>query len=160
MYKFFKKLSKPKGLTQIELMVALGISAILLSIITINLSGSQRKSSLSSEVNKFVVDFKEQQIKSMVGDGEGTGAANDYGIYIESTKYTLFRGSTYSSSSPSNFVINLSSTFQFTNPNYQIVFKKGSGEISSSTSATLRTTTTNEQKTININKYGVVTAIN
>ncbi len=143
------------GYTLVELLVAIGILVVMVTIGTIGLSSIQHKSYLSSAVNTFKTDFKEQQIKAMTGDTEGAGSTYDYGIYFTANTYTLFR----SSYGTSNFVIDLPSSVNFTNAGSQIVFTKGSGE-TSATIVTMKDIADGSQKTVTINRFGVITAVN
>jgi prepilin-type N-terminal cleavage/methylation domain-containing protein len=149
-----------KGFTLIELVVTMGIFVALLSIATINLSGTQARTSLQSATEVFLADLKSQQLRSMVGEDGGGGSASSYGVHFESTSYTLFNGASYSGADPSNFTVNLPANTQFVPVNSDIVFGIGSGEISGDTVITIRRASDGVQREINLNKYGVVEAVN
>ncbi len=106
--------------------------------------------------------MKEQQIKAMVGDTEGTASVSAYGVHFDTATYTLFRN-TYGTG---NFVISLPSTIHISStfPSPQIIFATGSGEltnyVSNSATITFSDTADNSQKVITLNKYGVVTNVN
>jgi type II secretory pathway pseudopilin PulG len=154
-------LSSQKGFTVVELLLTIGIFIVLTSIATVSLGKFERNASLSSEVNTIIPDVKEQQIKAMAGDGEGSGSISDYGIHISSTSYTLFRG-TYVAGSSSNFVVSLPANIQLstTFPSSELIFTKGSGEVAGPNTITLTDMTNSATKTITINKYGAITSIN
>lgn len=151
-----------RGFTLIELMVVMGIFALMLGFASINLLRPQTQASLDTTVKTLVSDIRVQQIKAMAGDTQDTGSALDHGIYLESNRYTLFRGA-YNPTEPSNFIINLETGLQLTTtlPSSQIVFSKRSGEISGfvagQNTITLQNTQSAEQKIITINRYGAVT---
>ena len=155
-------LKKYQGFTLIELALIMGIIAILVSFITINLLKPQTTASTSSSTQVLIADLKEQQIKAMAGDGEGTANSQAHGVYIEPTRYTLFRGTTFSSGEPSNFTVNLESglSLSTTLPQQQIVFTKRSGEVAGYTlgsdTITLSHTQSGDQKVITINRYGAI----
>lgn len=156
-----------KGFTLIELGVVVTTIAILLSIITINLTSLQQHSYMDTTLETLLSDIKNQQLKSMLGDTEGEAAHEEFGIYFEADRYTLFRGTTYDSDDPFNFTITLPESIEFTNiqfPSALLIFEKGSGEVIGHTESTdsiaLRNITTNETKTITVNLYGVFTGIN
>ncbi len=150
------KLPISKGFTLIELGVVMGIFSTLVGIATINLLNTQHKTTLTASVNTFIADVKGQQLRAMVGDTDGQTSTNDYGVHIEESSYTLFRN-TYGTS---DSVINLPPNLEFAIPNTQVLFAKGSGEISGPVSIIIRDTKDGNQKTININKYGIVTGVN
>ena len=151
----------PNGFTLIEMLVVIGILLTLISLTTISLTRIQSRVNLTTTVNDFIADLREQQTRAMVGD-TGTGLAPDnFGIHFDANSYTLFEGTYYATGS-ANFapslpsVVQISSTFSGGN----ILFSKGSGEANSTGSVTFTNTASNEQKTIILNKYGVVTAVN
>lgn len=148
------------GFTLVELILVMGIMAILLGFVTISLSNVQQRTTLHSLVQTVLADVRQQQIKAMVGDIQGGGASDAYGVHIDADKYVLFRGSTYSPGEPSNFTVNLESNMEFVSLGADIIFTRISGAIAAATSFTLRDTTNNNTKTIQLNRYGVVTGFN
>lgn len=149
---------KSYGFTLVELLVTIGLIGSLIGLTTISLINVQRKVTLSSTITTLISDLKEQQTKAMTGDTGGV-SKDSYGIYLDTNRYILFHGDLFSSTDPSNFAINLAN-IEFSNPGTSIVFSQVSGEIAAASNITLTDITNNQQKTIQINKYGVVTAIN
>lgn len=156
----------PKGNSYIELVIITGIIALLIGLGTINLNGVQQRTSLSTVIDTFISNLKLQQIKAMQGDTGGGGSIDYYSIHIENNSYTLYKGSNYSVSDPSNFVVGIPSSFVVTThfSDNKIVFLKGSGQIASynpaSSTITFKDTGTNIERTITMNRYGVITGIN
>ncbi len=146
-----------KGFTIIELLVVMGIFAILATLSTLSLTQAQHSTSLNSTVNTLISDLKRQQDKAMIGDTEGRGTHSNYGIHFDSTDYVLFHD-TYNVTDTTNFLVNLGGTLHITASN-DIIFAKGSGE-SSATTITLSDTVSHQQKSLTINQYGVITALN
>jgi len=162
-FHIYQKNNNPQlGFTAVEVILVMSIATILLSLITVNLFKFQHKSQLSSTVVSFLADYKEQQIKAMVGDTSGSTAPSAYGVHIETTSYTLFRNS-YGTA---NFTVSLPTGTQFstTFPSSQVIFATGSGSLTSFTSGqntiTLKDTGDGSQKVITINRYGVVASVN
>ena len=167
--KFFREIepfsfnvSLQAGYSLVEITLVGAFVALLLSLVTLNLFHFQHSSQLSATVNTFLADYKQQQIKAMFGDTSGTGALSNYGIYFGGSSYTEFQN-TYGIS---NFPVSLSTGIQVstTSSNSQILFLKGSGEISGFTSGkntvVLTDTVAGTKETITFNKYGVVTSVN
>jgi len=158
----YKKNFWQAGYSLVEITLVIAIVSLLLGLVTLNLFQFQHRSQLSSTVSSFLADYKEQQIKAMVGDTGGTGASSNYGIYFGTSSYTEFQN-TYGTS---DFTVSLPSGIQFstTFPNSQILFLKGSGEVSGFTSGQntiiLKDTVNNNQQTITVNRYGVVMSVN
>lgn len=147
------------GLTLIELMLVVSILAILIGFITINLTSAQHKASISTTVQTVIADLNSQKIKAMVGDIESGTNAGPYGIHFDASQYVLFYSSTYSPLDPRNFEVLLSENLEFTTLT-DVVFSQIEGELPLSTAITLRDKNNGEEKTIQLNRYGVVTAVN
>lgn len=147
-------IKRMSGFTFPEVIIAVGIFAILISIVTINLLGSRKQVAQGANLDVLIADLKEQQARAM--SGEGT-PSSDYGIFLEANKYTLFSGSSYVSNLSSNFIVNLDSAVSITNitlPGSVIVFRKGSGEILNFSAG--QNTFMVNSKIVTINKYGGV----
>lgn len=146
-----------RGFTLPELLIVMGILAIIFTFTTPNLIHFQRKSALNTTIDTLLTDLKNQQIKAMVGDTQGTEVISDYGVYFETSRYVLFRGSSYDPTDITNFPVNLDTSLQFTSTT-SIIFSKGSGEVGSlPISVVLDDTTNADQKTIETNVYGAIT---
>ena len=112
------------GFTLVEIVVVLFIMTTFLGLITLNLSSSQKRASITTMTDVFISDLKSQQVKAMVGDTEGRTDADHYGVYLTSTSYTLYHGTTYSPSDSANFTIELTPQFVFTSPGKAILFTR------------------------------------
>ena len=140
----------------------MGIIAILVSFISINLLKPQTTASIASTVQILGADIKEQQIRGMAGDSDFETTTDSQGIYFESNRYTLFRGPNYASGSH-YFQVDTDQNLILSNtlPSSQVVFITRSGEVASYTSGsdtiTLSHTQSGEQKIITINRYGAIT---
>lgn len=153
--------SHEKGFSLIELLLVIGIFTILSSFAFINLSRSQNKVSLDAAVDTIVSDLRAQQLRAMIGDSEGGASGSAYGVYFETDKYTLFKGTSYSAGAASNLVVNLDKGTTLTTinlPSTSIIFAQRSGDVSgfvlAQNSVTLQDPSGN-QKVISVNKYGV-----
>ena len=162
----FRHIKPKSGFTLVEISVVIGIVLTLTGLAVVNLSGAQRRSYLASTTSTLIADMKSQQSKAMSGETEGRSTHDAYGIYFESSRYTLFHGSAYSAADPSNVVINLDNYIAFSSitfPQSMIIFASGSGELSSytpgSNTITIRNTLNSEQKTVSLNRLGVITGV-
>lgn len=154
------------GITLIEIIIVMGIFAILFGFTTINLLGANQKTSTTALINTLISDIRHLQIRAMAGEINSLGNSTSLGIRFETDKYILFQGNTYVSTNSSNYAISLDENLVFSPislPQQQVIFASGSGEIinysSTSHSVTITNTVTNAQKTIQFNKYGVITQI-
>ena len=155
------------GFTLTELLLVMGISAILLSFGFVNLLGLTRRVYLTTTLNTLISDLRSQQADAMNGYAADGITPDTYGIYFTSASYILFRGNTYNPSDPTNFTVTLSSPLQFTNitfPGNQVVFNQGSGEINGFASGQNALSLTNPQdgqtKTVTLDQFGAVIVVN
>lgn len=154
------------GFTFAELIVVLGIGVILFSITSITLFRAQRSTNLTTTTQTFISDLNRQQGKAMVGATEGREVSDSYGVYVSTNSYMLFHGPAYVAGDPENFFVPLDAgtAIATTFPGSSIVFFKGSGELSGFVSGantiTLTSADGNDHKTITLNRYGVIVAVN
>lgn len=156
-----------RGFTFTELIIVIGILSVILGFATINLIKSQSSASVSATVDVLVAGIKEQQMKAMTGDTEGRSTSSAYGIHFDTNQYVLFNGTTYSNTNPSNRVIPLETSLVFENITLSggtVTFLKLSGEVSGFASGfdslQIRHTGSQQQKSMQINRYGVITSVN
>jgi|SRR3990167_10250334 len=160
-----KEFDSERGFTLVELSIVFAIIAFLFGFITFNLANVQKTTSINTAIDKLVSDIKSQQIKAMAGSGSN-GTGQSFGIYFQPDRYTLFVGTTYSSTNSSNFIIILDSSIEFTDstlPNNSLVFLRQSGELNGFTDGMNTIAIQNIQgsgkKTITVNKYGAIIRI-
>lgn len=147
------------GFTIAELLVTMAIFVTLVGIATINLVGAKQRASLNTSIDILLGDLRSQQLKSMIGDTEGRVAPGLYGIHFGSYDYTLFHGNNFDINAPSNFTVKLGDNVQFINPPSDLIFARVSGELANGGSILLRDNTTNTTRTLQYNRYGVVTNV-
>ena len=154
------------GVTLIEVLVVIGILLTLIGMASISFLPFRSKSTLDTAVTTLISDTKSQQIKTMAGDTEGRGTNDNYGVHFDTNSYTLFHGSIFNPSDTSNFTVALNDGIQIesTFASSQIIFSIKSGEVISfsetQNSVTLEDTVEESSKTVNINRYGVITQVN
>jgi prepilin-type N-terminal cleavage/methylation domain-containing protein len=154
-----------KGFTILEVILVMSITAVLIGIAVINLFSAENKTYQNTTAATLATDLKSQQIKAMNGDTEGSDTTSAYGVYFQPTQYILFRGATYSPTNPTNFIVKIPDDVNFNNilfPNSQIIFASGSGEftnfVNGQNSITIRNIAGIMQKTVTLNRFGVVTS--
>ncbi len=144
----------------------MGITLVLFGLSMLTISGVQQRTSLNAEVDMICADLYQQRLKAITGDTESRDTHDLYGIYLRSDDYVLFHGARYSEDNSDNYTVSLGNGVQYTSvtfPDNQIVFASGSGEIvnfqDGRNSFIVTHATLNEQRTVILNRYGVVTAI-
>jgi prepilin-type N-terminal cleavage/methylation domain-containing protein len=158
---------KQKGFVLIELIVVMGMLAVLTGMITVTTLGSQRRAGLTSTIDTLVADLRSQQTKAMTGVTSGGVIPAGYGVFFQSDRYSLFQGASYSASLTSNAPVVIDSRVEFNQimlPNSSVIFASKSGEIIGYNAQlnTVKVTQidSNFSKTIYFNRYGVITSIN
>ncbi|MBI2405010.1 prepilin-type N-terminal cleavage/methylation domain-containing protein [Candidatus Gottesmanbacteria bacterium] len=153
--------SNQSGFTTPELIVVVGIIAVLAGLATVNLLGVARKPTLTATVDTLTSDLRQQQTKAMVGE-----RLSSHGVYFGSGQYVLFAGSSYNPGEVSNAAVALEQYVGFSQvslPNASVVFASGSGEVTNfdpnQHAVTIAHEQSGEQKTIEVNRLGVVTAV-
>lgn len=156
-----------KGFSLVELLLIMGIITILLSFSSLNLFKIKHNISLDTTLSVLISDLKHQQLKAMAGDTEGRSSHDAYGVRFYQNHYILFHGADFSPTDSMNFTINLDNGVEFSNINLsdsQIIFASASGEFSDfnqeQNTFVIKNSLSNDQKTITINRYGVVVAVN
>lgn len=155
-----------RGFTFVELTIMIAVLATIGTLATVNLAHFNQHATVSSRIATLVSDIRSQQFRAMTGDTDGAATQQEYGVYFEPTQYTLFEGATYDPAKQTNYTVKLENNLSFdaiSLPNNEIQFLPISGEVSGYSDTTntvrLRDGTNGETKTLQINHYGVITAI-
>lgn len=136
-----------RGFTIIELLIIMGVFALLVGFATINLFNVKAQTSLSTTASILVSDLKTQQIKAMSGDANGGGSNIDYSVHFAGTSYVLL---------PQNVSVPLGD-FVSVDAIPDLVFAKGSGETGvPNYQITLTNSANSQSKKIILNRLGVV----
>lgn len=143
-----------KGFTLVELIVVVAIFAILASLASVNLFKFQTSTTLDTDLSTFLADLKQTQLKSMMGEAPGSLDTSTYGIFIENSRYTIFRGSSYNPNDSFNFRVDLDQNIAFLDTP-TIIFLRRSGEVNAA-NIRMQNFASGEEKTISINRLGAV----
>jgi prepilin-type N-terminal cleavage/methylation domain-containing protein len=153
--------SQQSGFTLVEILVVVGILAVLFGLSVVSLGQPQNSTNTNSAVDTLVNDLKTQQIAAMVGTTGSTSTQQPAGIFVQSNQYTLFTGSSYSAGNSYNYIFTAPTgvSFSTTLPSSIVLFNKGDGSVSGFTagSNTITVTTSAGSKVITITKFGAVT---
>lgn len=157
-----KKVYKSKGFVLIELILVMGIILLLTGFVSFSLINQQKNVSVASFEESLSADIRGQQLKAMQGfSGEA------YGVYLDLTKYVLFKGTSYSPTDASNFIVELDPGIVITNvtfPQSSIIFSSTSGELNNYTdgnsSFTVQDVSAAKSINVTLNRYGVVSSKN
>lgn len=155
-----RAVASKSGFTLIEVLLVMGLIAIIAGLSTMSLIQPQKTVSLAGTVATVVADLKSQQIKAMGGDKVSAATAQAHGIYVQTDRYTLFKGASYSVADTDNFVVTMDdgTTLSTTNMvSSQMTFTKGTGAVTGfSSTPTITVTAAGDSKVISVNRHGVV----
>lgn len=147
-----------KGFTLVELIVTIGIFAILAALSSLNFFSTYSQSKLGAAQEVLLADLKTAQSNAMSGKGDTGVGVDGWGLkVVSSSQYQIFPGSTYASN-PLNIVTNLGSdlTVTTTFPNDEIVFESVSGNVVGYLSGqdTITLSSGGNSRVIRLNGYG------
>lgn len=151
-----------KGFTLIELVVVMGIFALIAGISSVGFFTTYAQSNLGAAEDVLMADLKTAQSRAMSGLGQNGASLPGWGLKITgSGEYKIFPGTTYDSSNTGNLATTLAQgvTISTTLPTSQIAFTRSSGEVVSfvNNQNTITLTSGNLSKIITLNAYGTIT---
>ena len=142
-----------KGLTLVELTIAIALFTILSSFLLFDITNQKTFADFESTQDLIFVTVKEAQNLAMATRTES------YGVHFETDRFVLFQGSTYNPGDASNLVTALGSNLtidSITLPSGDIIFSPLIGEAVSQGSFVLKDTGGSETKTFTINQFGAI----
>lgn len=152
---------REEGFTLLELLVTMGVFFLIIGLTTFNLAHAQRSTTVQTAAEQFISDVRNQQIKSMSGSDTATFTGSNYGIHVDSNKYTLFH-EPYSTDT-TKFIVNLDSVNIIKSGfnNKDIIFLQPSGELEffdpvNENKVVIQNANGTEKETLLFNKYGVI----
>lgn len=92
-----KSKKSSSGFTLIEILIAVAILALAVSLVLPNFNFFQRQSSLDMTAQEIIGALRLAQNKTLASEG-----ADSFGLYFETDKFTLFKGLTFYPTSPEN----------------------------------------------------------
>ena len=148
---------KHKGFTVLEILVAISIITLVVTIITISFSKLNSAQALdkSADLVASVLDEARSLTLSSKGDSQ-------YGIYFEDSQVTLFKGATSSPSAPANVATNLHALVSLRNITLSgggtsVIFKRLTGNTAETgTVEVFLKDSTTTFRTITISATGIV----
>jgi len=150
-----------KGFTMMELLIAIAIAGVLTAVVLASLSSFRSNQSVKTETEAIVSILKEAQSKSLASED-----SSQYGVHLDtppSTRYVLFKGTTFSEGNPNNEVYNMPSGVEIkllglTGGAQDIVFERLTGGTSQDGSFEIGPTGGVATKRISLTTIGIIDA--
>lgn len=144
------------GFTLTEILIVLGVMALLSGIIFSTFITFKKSEALNKDTETIVEVLRQARSQTMSSQN-----ASQYGVHFTSSQVTIFTGATYSSSASSNQNFILSSTdtlltISLVGGGTDIVFSRLSGETSQNGTVVVSSPDTSRIKTVTIYKTGLV----
>ena len=154
---------KKNGFTLVEIIITIGILAILFSLPTLFLWGIGRADSLESIEREVVSIIGEAQTYTISGRSLDGSEPSSYGVHFEQGYYVYFKGTSYNATDPDNLQTDLPPGIilsQISLPSNNIVFEQVTGEVAgfdpNANFVTVADANTGNQVSITVSKYGGV----
>lgn len=150
-----QKSKKSRGVTFLELIIAVGILGMLLTVIMPSFLNFRRNSILNTETQEVITIINKARLSAMSSKGD-----MKYGVHLESGKIVLFPGTTYTAGASRNEehildgVLTLS-TITVNGGGSNVVFEKITGATSQNATTTLLVTGSTASTTIVIHPTGI-----
>lgn len=147
---------KSRGFTLIELIIVLGIIAVISGIISSTFIESRRVQAVDRDAETVVEVIRSARSKTLSSQN-----ASVYGVHIDSTSVTLFAGLTYVAGAMGNIVTQLTAseiiaTTSLTGGGSDIVFKRLTGETNQNGTITIASSRIPKSRIITIFNTGMV----
>ena len=148
---------KRQGFTVLEILFALSILTLAVTIITLSFSKLNSSQALDKSADLVVSILNEARALTLSSKGD-----SQYGIYFDASQVVLFKGATYSSIDPSNVITELNSLVGLRNITLSgggasVVFERLTGNADKTgTVEVFLKTSPGIFKTVTINGTGIV----
>lgn len=160
----YYNLNESQAFTLLEVLIVLGLLAILSSVAIFGFFGYQRKVALETSQSDIVNYLRFSQSKAITGeDADTNGIGDKWGVrFINSPTddyYQVFYGNSYNSANVKEQVY-LTSFVRFSDPvegvPKDVIFEKSSGSTSTASITIYFTADQTQTKTISINSNGKI----
>lgn len=144
------------GFTLLEILIIVAIMAVLVGVTVATFVSFRNAQTLDRDTDAIVSALREARSQTLVSQN-----ASVYGVHLASSTVTLFTGSSYSAGTASNVVTNLTSTniistLTLTGNGTDIVFKRLTGETDQDGTLVLKSSATNNARTVTVYKTGLI----
>lgn len=150
------------GFTMVELLLVMGIFAILIALGSINYFSTYNQTNVGTTSDVLVADLRSAQNKAMSGSAVSSARPTSWGIKFFSDRYVIFPGNSYQEGASDNYEVNIPSgiLLSTTFPSDQVRFATGSGEILNYDSSldTINLVSGSSSEILELNLFGTITS--
>ncbi len=156
------KILKNKGMSVLELLMAIAILAIVVSFIILNLSKFRSEQALQNTTSDIISLVNEARTKTISSVNSTT-----YGVHFEASRAVLFAGSSFTEPNSNNKQVDINSAvsipvsggINLNGGGSDVIFTRISGDTTNYGTIIVRLVSdATRQKTITINKTGIVSS--
>ncbi|MES3005074.1 MAG: GspH/FimT family protein [Patescibacteria group bacterium] len=153
---FINKKEKTSGFSLMEVLVVLGVLALVVSIVFSGFNSFSKTKSVGSDAETIVEILRQARNETIASKNSSA-----YGVHFSGNTMTIFVGPTYSAGAATNRVISLPSnntslTLSLTGGVSYVLFAKISGETNQNGTITVSSSGVTGTKTVTIYKTGIV----
>jgi prepilin-type N-terminal cleavage/methylation domain-containing protein len=143
---------RARGFSIVELLIVLSILGFLAGISISAYSALSRRETLSSAASALAMAMRDARAQTLASVD-----ASQYGIKVDATAFTFFKGSTFSSSTPGNVTHDLSPQVRVSSSISTFVFERVTGNSSASTTIDIYLATDpTVRKSIRVQSTGLI----
>ncbi len=150
------------GFTLIELILVMGIVAVLYGISSVSLSRLIPRVAVRSTAETLRSELRLLQARAMQGDVGIVAGPSAFGVFFAADRYTFFEGSSYVPGAQGNVETIMEEAVSISTelPSNILVFQHGSGEVvgfmSGQDTITISNVESGESAGFTVNQYGVL----
>lgn len=150
------KISNTLGFTVIEILVVVGILAVLTAIVFATFVQFRKHQALEKDTELIVEVLSQAHAQTLSSQN-----SSQYGVHFSASQITLFAGNVYSAGASTNQNYSINSldtilTISLNGGGADVVFNRLSGESSQYGTITVSSPSTSRTKTVTIYKTGVI----
>lgn len=116
-----------KGFSVVETLVTIGILGLLLGVSLVSFATFNRREAVSAHTAALVEALRDARARTLASVG-----GSQYGVKVDSDRFTFFQGSTFSSSTPENNVFVFTGGVRASSSVSTFVFERVTGNSSAS----------------------------
>ena len=116
-----------KGMSAVELLVVIGVLGLIAAVTTTAYVNSSKSEAMTSSASALTTALRDARAQTLASVG-----ASQYGVKVDADRFTFFKGSSFSSSTPGNSTYMISSWIKASSTAQTFVFERVTGNSTAS----------------------------